>query len=655
MNQTSRDLGNTHSKQEQINKQYFNTPIFLPRFKFFHFNYTAAASGQRQRYSFIQVISHTSTPFRHVQDTFLAIHVPRDWHLGIWDLGGIFLAIHVPRDWHLHLGSGVYTSIIFSSFAPAWMVEAFFLFQIYSDTNRISFSRFLYLFFIHHSLVILNWVQGLDGEGPSILSKILLFGEVMGSQLENPTDIEDLEPDESSSQLWALLILPQILPVRLSGTWTWRMRQSMLLRHVVDKSAGTLVHFFLFLMDDPKSRTTELVATLGRRVGEIMGNSSQLEVLKDGRVETELLHKASRLLITKGIKDENSKYEINRATLTIAHAMVNPMNVDWDVNHYGNKVKLSPPNRDGSATAEPERLKKFYPEAVLGKISVPTTVVDRQGNIIVVYLPNILTPSCLDCLLKSLLPILEDKKSWRDDGYMVPEGGGEFVAGRITVAPAYFMQRHERLVDPLVTSQSYTLEKVQQWLAALTTSEVLWNAITATVAPDLFQAGVTTFSETIKEVQRPNKKPALVDSWPSIFSGLEIIANRVTFSHRDSGGSPTLFDLLVSLDLQAELDYSPGTMVYVSGRVLEHSVGPWLNGERLVIAHFMKDAIHERVGRKGVKDKGKNTWKEANISSVYEDSDSEAEPASPSKQKILKITDWWNMIERYMEIFGLEA
>jgi hypothetical protein len=44
---------------------------------------------------------------------------------------------------------------------------------------------------------------------------------------------------------------------------------------------GNFGSFFLFLMDDLKSRTTELVATLGRRVGEIMGSSSELEVLKD--------------------------------------------------------------------------------------------------------------------------------------------------------------------------------------------------------------------------------------------------------------------------------------------------------------------------------------------------------------------------------------
>ncbi|KAG1742099.1 hypothetical protein EDB19DRAFT_1907563 [Suillus lakei] len=185
-----------------------------------------------------------------------------------------------------------------------------------------------------------------------------------------------------------------------------------------------------------------------------------------------------------------SKYEIDWATLTIAHAMVNPMNVDWDVDWYGDKVKLSHPNWDGSATGEPERLKKYFPEAVLGKILVPTTIVDRNSKIIVIYLPNILSPSRLK------------KKSWRDDGYLVPEGGGEFGAGRITIAPAYFMQRQERLVDPLVTSESYSSGKVQDWLAALRTSEVLWNVITATVAPDLFQAGVSSFSEVIKEFDR---------------------------------------------------------------------------------------------------------------------------------------------------------
>jgi hypothetical protein len=49
-------------------------------------------------------------------------------------------------------------------------------------------------------------------------------------------------------------------------------------------------------------------------------------------------------------------------------------------------------------------------------------------------------------------------------------------------------------------------------------------------------------------------------------------------------------------DVRAELDYFPGTMLFISGLVLEHAVGPWDGGERFVIAHFMKDKVHDRMG-----------------------------------------------------------
>ncbi|KAG1721505.1 uncharacterized protein EDB91DRAFT_1256484 [Suillus paluster] len=316
-----------------------------------------------------------------------------------------------------------------------------------------------------------------------------------------------------------------------------------------------------------KSQASEVREALSSRISKILGNSSEMGVLKDGQVVTKLLHKARmrisvHLQICLATLDHTtftdtsiSEYEIDRAALTIAHAIVNPINVDWDVDRYADRVNLSQPNRDGSATSEPERLKKYFPEAVLGKISTPATLVDRHGRILMVYLPNILSPSRLDyinnatsslrdSLLDTLPPISDQKKSWRDDGFVLPEGGGEFGAGRITVSPAYFMQRQERLIDPLVTSESYNSKKVQQWLGALTTSELLWNSITAAVAPDLFESGSSAFSKVVKEVQRRKKNSAPVDSWPSIFSGLEIIANRTTFSHRDPGGSPSLFDLL---------------------------------------------------------------------------------------------------------------
>ncbi|KAG2030611.1 hypothetical protein BDR03DRAFT_822265, partial [Suillus americanus] len=132
-------------------------------------------------------------------------------------------------------------------------------------------------------------------------------------------------------------------------------------------------------------------------------------------------------------------------------------------------------------------------------------------------------------------------------------------------------------------------------------------AITAASAPDLFEAGALAITWVVEELQGSGRQiSAPIFHWPLIFSGLEIIANRTTLSHQDAGGSPTLFDLLISLgssheakltlaDVGAELDYNPGTMVFISGKVLQHSIGPWGPGERLIIAHFMKDKIHSRV------------------------------------------------------------
>ncbi|KAG1846528.1 hypothetical protein C8R48DRAFT_677852 [Suillus tomentosus] len=90
-------------------------------------------------------------------------------------------------------------------------------------------------------------------------------------------------------------------------------------------------------MDQVKSQTTEVLASLDRRTREIMGNSSELGVLKDGQVQTELLHKA-RMRIAVQLQQclaspgdtlnfdyiLISEYEIDRAALTIARAMVNP-------------------------------------------------------------------------------------------------------------------------------------------------------------------------------------------------------------------------------------------------------------------------------------------------------------------------------------------
>jgi len=140
-------------------------------------------------------------------------------------------------------------------------------------------------------------------------------------------------------------------------------------------------------------------------------------------------------------------------------------------------------------------------------------------------------------------------------------------------------------------------------------STVLLNAITALTHRSLYLAGYNAISK----LKRPESLDVNitthdhVNSWSSVFSGITVIANRITRRHRDRGGSFPWYDLLLSSgthrhaflhlnDLRAQLSYSPGTVVLVCGKVLSHSLPEWSDGERICLAHFMRKEIHYRLG-----------------------------------------------------------
>ncbi|KAG6372680.1 hypothetical protein JVT61DRAFT_7440 [Boletus reticuloceps] len=96
-------------------------------------------------------------------------------------------------------------------------------------------------------------------------------------------------------------------------------------------------------------------------------------------------------------------------------------------------------------------------------------------------------------------------------------------------------------------------------------------------------------------------------TWPTIYGGMDVIVNRVTPKHCDGGGAITFYNNLLSLgqghdaklhldDLEAEFDYLPGSGVWLTGRGLSHSVPLRTKGERVVIAHYAKDDVHDCLG-----------------------------------------------------------
>lgn len=128
------------------------------------------------------------------------------------------------------------------------------------------------------------------------------------------------------------------------------------------------------------------------------------------------------------------------------------------------------------------------------------------------------------------------------------------------------------------------------------------DSILKLVAPDLYIAGWNAVKKSMDQHRdQPN-----VMLWPCAFSGITVIANRKTIVHRDSGGWPACYDLLLAggnygigtldvPDLNAKFVYNPGTVIAISGKVLRHSIEEWDGGERLCLAHFMRNNVHNRL------------------------------------------------------------
>jgi hypothetical protein len=149
-------------------------------------------------------------------------------------------------------------------------------------------------------------------------------------------------------------------------------------------------------------------------------------------------------------------------------------------------------------------------------------------------------------------------------------------------------------------------DKAAKFIKRIHHVEGILNCIGMLICPDMFTAGAKAI-KMLKEGIEVGKDYNNVQLWPSFFSGLEVISNRITLPHRDRHSAPAMYDFLVSAgnhdgtwfklpDIKTRLLYNPGTVTAICGKVLRHAVLKWQDEtERLCIAHFMRDRVHERL------------------------------------------------------------
>jgi hypothetical protein len=161
-------------------------------------------------------------------------------------------------------------------------------------------------------------------------------------------------------------------------------------------------------------------------------------------------------------------------------------------------------------------------------------------------------------------------------------------------------------VDPIIVSAEYRTESAAKFINRIRHAEAILNCIGMLICPELFSAGAKAIRK-LKNGEKLNVSYDNVKLWPSFFSGLEVISNRKTLIHRDRQSAPAMYDFLVSAgnhkgtwftipDIKTKLLYNPGTVTAICGKVLRHAVKKWQKDtDRLCIAHFMRDRVHERL------------------------------------------------------------
>lgn len=129
------------------------------------------------------------------------------------------------------------------------------------------------------------------------------------------------------------------------------------------------------------------------------------------------------------------------------------------------------------------------------------------------------------------------------------------------------------------------------------------------VHPELYHAGRKVFFEIISNPMLVKEGEAVLQVlkyWTTPFSGYGLISNCSTPLHRDNYSQGAWYDFLTTIgqysegrliihNLGLEFEYKSGTMVALLGRLLRHGVKE-PNGNRICIAQYMRDNVHNRMG-----------------------------------------------------------
>lgn len=146
---------------------------------------------------------------------------------------------------------------------------------------------------------------------------------------------------------------------------------------------------------------------------------------------------------------------------------------------------------------------------------------------------------------------------------------------------------------------------VEQALYRIAPTERLLNAILFLIHNDQYNASLKVINK-IKKTCTDKRILSHLRNWPSVFTGVTCVVNRITPPHRDRNGFKAGFDFLLTggdysgelrlRDIGITFPYRPGCVVALAGRVLTHEVGSWSGKDRICMAHWIRERVFMKLG-----------------------------------------------------------
>ncbi|KIK74429.1 hypothetical protein PAXRUDRAFT_175730, partial [Paxillus rubicundulus Ve08.2h10] len=177
------------------------------------------------------------------------------------------------------------------------------------------------------------------------------------------------------------------------------------------------------------------------------------------------------------------------------------------------------------------------------------------------------------------------------------------------LSPAWYQQgrvpyRHQPEVSAILKA-SHANPGPRKWLQARALQNAILSATLMFMHPDLYALGRETLLRLASSTQEEDMQQIILE-WSTVYLVVSMIVNQMTAFHRDLSCQVQWLDMLATIggdpDLHIELEnfrvrlaYSPGTVVGLSRKVLQHGV-PASVSDQVCLAYHMRDNVQEGLG-----------------------------------------------------------